>query len=272
MTSANELFSIKGKTALVTGASSGIGCHLAKMLAANGANVVAAARRAEKLKAVVDAINARSGTDSSGGKAASVSLDVAAGEAAVNAAVDEASRHFGPIEILVNNAGVAIMAPAKGTPEDAWEKQFATNVRGVYQMSAAVASRLLKAGKGGSIINISSVLGNPGGVMPNQTAYSATKAAVQQLTKNMALELTPSGIRVNSIAPGFFTSEMTQGFIESESMKKHVEMDIPARRVGATEHDLDGPVLLLASDAGAYITGTNVTVDGGLTLALKSIF
>eukprot|EP00271_Cylindrocystis_brebissonii_P022496 TRINITY_DN867_c0_g2_i1.p1 TRINITY_DN867_c0_g2~~TRINITY_DN867_c0_g2_i1.p1 ORF type:complete len:270 (-),score=47.37 TRINITY_DN867_c0_g2_i1:308-1117(-) len=264
LATAAELFSVKGKTALVTGASSGIGAHLAKMLAHNGANVVAAARREDKLADLVASINA-----GAGGKAVAVAIDVSAGMAAVDAGVEKAWGAFGGIDILINNAGIFRMGSVtEGTEED-WDAQFATNVRGVYEVTAAVAKRILKEGKKGSVINISSTVGNPGGVLAGMSAYATTKAAVQQLTRNTAIELTPSGIRVNSISPGMFLSEMTESFTEAESTKKFLNEDLPARRLGNTDRDLDGAVLLLASDAGAYITGTNITADGGMCLGLK---
>eukprot|EP00271_Cylindrocystis_brebissonii_P022495 TRINITY_DN867_c0_g1_i2.p1 TRINITY_DN867_c0_g1~~TRINITY_DN867_c0_g1_i2.p1 ORF type:complete len:270 (-),score=61.98 TRINITY_DN867_c0_g1_i2:329-1138(-) len=264
LATAAELFSLKGKTALVTGASSGIGAHLAKMLAHNGANVVAAARREDKLAAVVASINA-----GEGGKAVAIALDVAAGMTAIEAAVEKAWGAFGGIDVLINNAGVLrVGSVIEGTEED-WDVLFATNGRGVYQVTAAVAKRILKEGRKGSVINISSGVGNPGGVFSGMAAYSTTKAAVQQLTRNTALELTPLGIRVNSVSPGLFQTEMSEGLVELESTKKYLSEDIPARRWGDTDKDLDGAILLLASDAGAYITGINITVDGGSVLALK---
>eukprot|EP00271_Cylindrocystis_brebissonii_P022874 TRINITY_DN899_c0_g1_i1.p1 TRINITY_DN899_c0_g1~~TRINITY_DN899_c0_g1_i1.p1 ORF type:complete len:270 (+),score=62.28 TRINITY_DN899_c0_g1_i1:317-1126(+) len=264
LTSAADLFSLKGKTALVTGASSGIGAHLAKMLAHNGANVVAAARREDKLAAIVESINA-----GAGGKAVAVSLDVSAGATAIDAAVEKAWGEFGGIDILINNAGVMRMDDAVNIVEGDWELQFNTNVRGVYEVTSSVAKRLIKEGKKGSVINISSGAGNIGGVVSGMTVYSTTKAAVQQLTRNTALELTPKGIRVNSIAPGLFKTEMSEALENLESTKKYLAEDLPARRWGDTDKDLDGAILLLASDAGAYITGINITVDGGFVLALK---
>eukprot|EP00271_Cylindrocystis_brebissonii_P003006 TRINITY_DN13755_c0_g1_i1.p1 TRINITY_DN13755_c0_g1~~TRINITY_DN13755_c0_g1_i1.p1 ORF type:complete len:274 (-),score=52.92 TRINITY_DN13755_c0_g1_i1:455-1276(-) len=269
VTPVEQLFSVKGKSALVTGASSGIGAHLAEMLSFHGANVVAGARREGKLADVVGVINSHKEKNLEAGSAVAIALDVSEGVGAVKGAVERAWAAFGGIDILINNAGVAHTGSILDGSEEDWDAQFATNVKGVYAVSSAVAKRMLQEGKKGSIINISSMAGNPGGAVANMAAYSSTKAAVQQLTRSMALDLSHHGIRVNSISPGPFPSEMSASLLEKESVKKYISEECPARRFGNTEKDLDGSVLLLASEAGAYITGINVTVDGGCSLVLK---
>jgi len=237
---------LKGKRALVTGASSGLGAHFAHLLAAHGAEVVIAARRVGALDALAEKI----GTV---GAVHCVALDVT--DTTSRAGLAEA---VGPIDILINNAGVAREGAALRHPEEDWDAVMDTNLKGLFYVAQALAPGMRERG-GGSIINVASILGlrQAGGVV----SYAVSKAGVIQLTKALALEWARYGIRVNALAPGYFETEINSGFWETEGGKALIQR-IPQRRLGQLE-DLDGPLLLLASDASRYMTGSVLTVDGG---------
>jgi len=237
---------LKGKRALVTGASSGLGAHFAQLLAAHGAEVVIAARRVGALEALAEKIGAV-------GAVHCVALDVT--DAASRAGLAEA---VGPVDILINNAGVAREGAALRHPEADWDAVMDTNLKGLFYVAQALAPGMRERG-GGSIINVASILGlrQAGGVV----SYAVSKAGVIQLTKTLALEWARYGIRVNALAPGYFETEINSGFWETEGGKALIQR-IPQRRLGQLE-DLDGPLLLLASDASRYMTGSVLTVDGG---------
>jgi len=257
----SDLFSVKGKTALITGASSGIGAIVAVFLAKEGANVVVAARREDKLKAVVDHIQSLGK-----GKAAAVALDVSTDAAAVDEAVEQAWTAFDRIDILVNNAGVFEGGPLLDVKEEAIDKIFDINLKGAFLVAQSVAKRQVADGKGGSIINISSVAGNPFGAFNNGGIYSSSKAALTKMTQNMAFEWGPHKIRVNSISPGWFGSEMTADYL---TILNDFLTKLPVPRIGDTSNELSGTVLLLSSPAGAYITGADFRVDGGMSLMIE---
>ena len=248
----DPLFDLGGKAALVTGASSGLGEHFARALASRGAIVVAGARRADRLDRLVTQIRAEGGT------AHAVSLDVT-DRASVKDAVSRAADLAGRLDILVNNAGIADTHPSMDLPEENWRRVIDTNLDGAWRVAQASAQAMLAAGNGGSIVNIASVLGLR--VASNLLAYSAAKAALIQVTKALALEWARHGIRVNAIAPGYVETEINSGFFKSEAGQTMVKR-IPQRRIG-TPRDLEGALLLLASDAGAYMTGSIVVADGG---------
>jgi len=248
----DPLFDLRGKVALVTGASSGLGENFARSLAARGAVVVAAARRADRLQRLVEAIRAEGGT------AHAVALDVSQ-SASVEAAVGSAVGLAGPLDILVNNAGVADTKASLELTEADWRRVLDTNLDGAWRMAQAVARSMVSATRPGSIVNIASILGLRQAT--HLLAYAAAKAALIQVTKALALEWARYGIRVNAIAPGYVVTEMNRDFFQGEAglaMAKRV----PQRRIGSPR-DLDGALLLLASDAGAYMTGSIVVVDGG---------
>eukprot|EP00243_Klebsormidium_subtile_P004348 TRINITY_DN18325_c0_g1_i1.p1 TRINITY_DN18325_c0_g1~~TRINITY_DN18325_c0_g1_i1.p1 ORF type:complete len:276 (-),score=74.37 TRINITY_DN18325_c0_g1_i1:330-1157(-) len=255
----SDLFSIKGKTALVTGASSGIGSRFSVFLASQGASVVVAARRKDKLQDLVQEI------EKAGGKAKAVELDVSADQESIKRSVDEAWAAFGKLDILVNNAGYG---GGEGILKDSQEKFdaiFNTNVRGLYFTAQAVAKLMVDHDVSGRIVNTSSIAGAEV-IQVGHAIYAASKAAVIQLTRAMAVELAPKGINVNSIAPGVFPSEMTSQVVGSESAKQ-VQRAIPARRYGDTEKDIMGVLLLLVSEkASQYIVGVTIPVDGGHSL------
>ena len=243
---------LAGKVALVTGASSGIGRHFAMVLAGHGASVIVAARRQPMLDAVVDDIRA------SGGSAASVLLDVTSKES-IDAAARSAPALFGPVDILINNSGLAVTKPALEQTEEDWDRVLDTNLRGAFFMSQAFGGLMRETGRGGSIINVASILGlrQAGMVAP----YAASKAALIQLTQTLALELARHDIRVNAIAPGYIESDLNREWFATEAGQALIRR-IPKRRLGRLQ-DLDGALLLLASDASSYMTGSVLVVDGG---------
>jgi NAD(P)-dependent dehydrogenase (short-subunit alcohol dehydrogenase family) len=249
---AETIFDLTGEVALVTGASSGLGARFAQVLAANGAKVVLVARRKDRL----DALCERIATD--GGIAIAVEADVL-DRSAMLRAFDEAEAAFGTITILVNNAGAAQGVRALDMSADEWRRILSLDLDSVFFWSQEGARRMLAAGRAGSIVNTASVLAF--GVSKGVAAYAVAKAGVMQLTKALALELAFKGVRVNAIAPGWFVTEINRGFLESEQGEK-MKRAIPMGRFGA-EGDLDGALLLLASKAGAYITGATIIADGG---------
>jgi NAD(P)-dependent dehydrogenase (short-subunit alcohol dehydrogenase family) len=254
-----ELFDLTGRVALVTGASSGLGVSFARALAGAGAAVVLVARRAERLAAVEAEIG------KAGGRAISVSADVL-DRGAMMRAFEEAEKAFGCVTVLVNNAGVAQQAKrAVELPVEEWRRVVATDLDAVLFWSQEAARRMLAAGKRGAIVNIASVLGF--GVAKGTIAYAVAKAGVVQLTKALALELAFKGVRVNAIAPGWFVTEMNRAYLTSEEGAA-IKREIPVGRFGE-EHDLDGALLLLASEAGRYIAGATIVVDGGQMVALR---
>ena len=247
-----ELFNLENKVALVTGAGSGLGRQFAETLAAAGATVALAARRREKLEETAQIIGDK------GGKAICLELDVTDTLSVTNC-LRETENEIGTPDILVNNAGIARQAFMTDMSEADWDDVIDTNLKGVFLVAQATAKAMILAGKPGSIINIASILGFR--VSKALGSYIAAKAGVVQLTKAMALEWSRNGIRVNALAPGYFITEINEDqFNEAAHQKlKHV---VPMGRVGELE-EISGPLLLLASDAGSYMTGSIVVVDGG---------
>ncbi len=255
---AAQIFDLTGKVALVTGASSGLGVRFAEVLAENGAEVVLVARRADRLDAVKTKI------EKSGGRALVVEADVR-DRAAMQRAFDAAEKAFGTVTVMVNNAGIVQSKRAVEIAEEDWRRVLSTNLDAVFYWAQEAARRMLVAGKGGAIINIASVLG----MSPDNgvASYATAKAGVIQLTRALAIELAFKGIRVNAIAPGWIVTEINRDYLASDrgaAMKRQ----IPMGRFGE-DRDLDGPLLLLASDAGRYMTGATVVADGGQVVALR---
>ncbi|MBY6260855.1 glucose 1-dehydrogenase [Azospirillum sp. 412522] len=243
---------LTGKTALVTGASSGLGRHFAGVLAKAGARVALAARRTDALA------ETRAAIESAGGSAVTVAMDVT-DPASVTAAVEEAWGALGRVDILVNNAGVTATRPFLDMGEEEWDRVVDTNLTGCARVARAVARRMRDDGQGGAVVNIASILGMR--VAGQVSSYIAAKGGLVHLTKAMALELARYGIRVNALCPGYVETELNADFFASDAGKALVKR-IPQRRLGRLA-DLDGPLLLLASDAGAYMTGSVLAVDGG---------
>jgi NAD(P)-dependent dehydrogenase (short-subunit alcohol dehydrogenase family) len=247
-----HVFSVAGKVALITGASSGFGRHFATVLAREGAKVGLAARRVDALESVAREIR------SAGGVAAVAQLDVA-DVTSIAAAVAAIERELGRIDVLVNNSGTSVVKPTLEYTEQDWDAVVDVNLKGAFFVATEVARRMRSDGRGGSIINIESILSfRQSGHIP---AYVASKAGLNQLTKSMALELARYNIRVNGIAPGYFSTDINRDFLASETGAAMVKR-IPQRRVGNVE-DLEGPLLLLASEASRYMTGATLVVDGG---------
>jgi len=250
----DQRFSLVGRVALVTGASSGLGATLAKGLAEAGATVIAAARRVERLEQLVVDVK------SLGGDAVAVALDVTDPKS-VAAAFDTAERAGGTVDIIINNAGIANPTRFLKMDDQSRDAVMNTNFNGAWNVAREGAGRLVQAGLPGSIVNVASMLGLFGQV--GQAAYCASKGAVLQMTKVLALELMNQGIRVNAVAPGWFLTEMNQDYFATADGQAYIQR-MPAKRIGDPD-ELVGTVLLLASSAGTFINGTVVTVDGGLT-------
>jgi NAD(P)-dependent dehydrogenase (short-subunit alcohol dehydrogenase family) len=247
----SKLFDLSGKVALVTGASSGLGTHFAKCLGKAGASLVLAARRADRLESLQAELVQQNVT------AKTVELDVRSSES-ISAALATA----GPLDVVVNNAGISIVKPALEMPDKDWDAVVDTNLRGAWLIAQGAAKRWVADKRPGSIVNIASILGlrTIGQVAP----YNASKAGLIHLTRALAMEWARYHIRVNAICPGYIETEMNSAFWKTPGGQKLIER-IPQRRIGQPEH-LDGALLLLASEAGTFMTGSVLTVDGGHTV------
>nr|WP_070959651.1 glucose 1-dehydrogenase [Hyphomonas sp. Mor2] len=250
-----DRFDLTGKIALVTGASSGLGRHFARVLSDAGAKVVLAARRMERLETLAAEIEAN------GGEALAVSMDVTQADT-IETALEETIARFGaPADVIVNNSGLSREGFFIKMEEADFDLVMDTNTKGVWLVARTFAGALVKAGKPGSMINIASIVAH--GVSHTLTAYAASKAACEHMTRNMAIEMARYQIRVNALAPGYFETEINDEFLNSELGQKMLTR-IPMRRFGEHE-ELSGPLLLLASDAGSFMTGATIVVDGGHT-------
>ena len=247
-------FSLDGKLALVTGGGTGLGRQFALTLAAAGASVVLSARRMEKLEQSAAEIRA------SGGTAHCVPLDVSSAES-INACFASIAG-LGRLDVLVNNAGVADDRMLLDMDEQGWDTVMGANLRGAWLVAQAAAKAMIAGGQGGSIINIASILATT--VQKGTAPYATAKAGLVQLTRSMAVEWVRYGIRVNALAPGYILTDLSTSYLESEVGQRLLKR-IPMRRLGKAE-ELDGALLLLACEAGSYITGSVLTVDGGLAL------
>jgi NAD(P)-dependent dehydrogenase (short-subunit alcohol dehydrogenase family) len=253
----SDLFNLSGRVALVTGASSGLGAHFAKLLAQQGAKVAIGARREGKLMALAAEIQ------KSGGRALPVVMDVTDGKS-IDHAITEVETELGPIGIVVNNAGIALTAPALDIPESDWDSVIATDLKGAWLVAQSAARHMVRLNHGGAIINIGSIFGLQAAAQV--PAYSAAKAALHQLTRALAVEWARHSIRVNALAPGYIETDLNRDFLASPAGAAILKRN-PMRRAGEVR-DLDGALLLLASDAGRYINGAILVVDGGHSIAI----
>lgn len=242
-----DLFRLDGTVALVTGASGALGAHFCRVLAGAGARVACAARRPEAVAALAAEI---------GGMA--VALDVT-DDASIDTALAEVTAALGAPTLLVNNAGIAATQTFLDHAPDAWDQVMDVDLRGAFRVAQATARGMVSAGQGGAIINIASILGSR--VIAGVASYAAAKAGLLHLTRAMAVELARHRIRVNALAPGYIETDINRAFFESEAGQAMIKR-IPQRRLGTVD-DLTGPLLLLSSKAGAHMTGSVVTVDGG---------
>ena len=254
---ASTLLDLGGRNALVTGASSGLGRHFARTLAEHGAAVALVARREDALLELAAEIAG------AGGQAVVIPGDISDTQS-IDACVEAAASELGDLHILINNAGVATTGSALTYSEADWDRVIDTNLKGAWLMAQATARRMAEHGAGGSIINVASILGLGG--LAGVPAYAASKGGLISLTRVLAVEWARHDIRVNALAPGYIETDLNRDFLAGPAGDK-LKKRIPQRRFGQPR-DLDGPLLLLASDASAHMTGSVLTIDGGHTAGL----
>jgi NAD(P)-dependent dehydrogenase (short-subunit alcohol dehydrogenase family) len=254
----STLFSLSGRVALVTGASSGFGEHFATVLARAGAKVACVARRRDRVEALAGTLR------DSGAQAVGCVMDVT-DPGSVQAGFDAVEATLGTVDVLVNNAGLSAPAPFPQMSDEQWGSVLDVNLTAPYRVSREMCRRLIAEGQPGSIIHIASILGHLAKAM--FLNYGTTKGALINLTQGMALDLLPHRIRVNAIAPGYFPTEMTNPFFETDAGRKEIAA-LPPGRLGRLE-ELDGPLLLLASEASSYMSGSVLTVDYGHSVRLS---
>jgi len=257
VTDPRALFSVEGKVAVVTGASSGLGVAMARGLARAGAHVVLAARRVERLEALAAEL------EEGGVRTLAVGCDVARADD-VERLVDATRERFGRADVLVNNAGITEVVPAEDEPLETFQRVLAVNLVGAFTCTQRFA-RLMWEGDGGAVVNVASVLGLVGAGQIPQASYAASKGGLVNLTRELAAQWARRGIRVNALAPAWFQSEMTGEMFESEHSRRWIRTRTPMGRAGE-EGELVGPLLFLASDAASYVTGQVLAVDGGWTI------
>lgn len=250
MKTMEQRFTVAGRVALVTGGGTGIGAHFAAVLAAAGAKVAVSGRRRDRLEVVAAAIN------EAGGEAFACVMDVS-DKGSMKRGFDEIEARLGTVDVLVNNAGQTSRTTLVDMTDEDWNAVIDVNLSAPYFLSKEMAIRLIAKGQPGSIVNIASILGK--GAVPNFSSYGTSKGALIQLTKYLAIDLLPNAIRVNAIAPGYFPSEMTDPFFETDLGKQAIAA-LPPKRLGRLD-ELDGALLLLVGEAGSYINATTITVD-----------
>lgn len=257
MRTLDQLFDLSGRVAIVTGAGAGLGALFAEALAEAGASVACADLRLERVQETVSRL------DEMGGAGLAIEANVA-DEGAVGRMIAQTVERFGQVDILVNNAGTAAVGPPEALSLADWQRVVDVNLTGVFLCAREAARAMIAAGTGGRIINIASILGAAASEPVPAAAYAATKGAVVNLTRDLAVHWAPHGILVNAIGPAYFPSEMTGGIFESPEILEEIERRTPLGRVGRLE-ELKGPVVFLASDASSYVTGQTLFVDGGWT-------
>lgn len=262
---------LTGKVVMVTGASSGIGLEFCLDLAKAGCRIVAAARRVDKLKSLCDQINSNSEGPP---RAIAVQLDVAADAATIESAVQIAWDAFGRIDALVNNAGVrGSVSSSVELTEEEWNNTYNTNLRGAWLVSKYVCKHMIDAKHGGGcVINITSMAGLNRVAVPGTLAYASSKMALDMVTKIMATELGGENIRVNSISPGVFKSEITESLVQHKWFHDFLYKTLPTRYLGTTDPGLTSLIRYLIHDSSHYVTGNVFIVDGGATLPGVPIF
>tara|TARA_B100000073_G_scaffold33893_3_gene25674 strand:- start:282 stop:1049 length:768 start_codon:yes stop_codon:yes gene_type:complete len=246
-----NVFRLDGKIALVTGASSGIGAQTVKLFSSLGAKVIAAARREDRLQDLANQYP----------DVMAVRCDVGV-EADCKNLVDTIINEYGKIDILINNAGISDPIPALEEDLDLFKRVIQIDLISCFHLAQLCAQHMETQETGGAIVNVASIHGFVGSSPNNQPGYTAAKGGLINLTRELALEWARHGIRVNAIAPGYITTELTDEMIAGESGRKWIERNTPMRRPGEVT-ELDGAMLLLASDAGSYITGETIAIDGG---------
>lgn len=252
-----SLFDLSGRLALITGSGQGIGLALGRGLAEHGASVVLNGRDAGKVA------NAVTGLRDAGFTAHASTFDVTDFRA-VDADVARIEAEIGPIDILINNAGIQFRAPLEDFPEEQWERLFKTNVSGAFHAGKAVARNMIGRGKG-KIINIGSVQSEL--ARPNIAPYTATKGAIRNLTRGMCTDWAKYGLQINAIAPGYFRTEMNQALVDNQEFSAWLEKRTPAGRWGYVD-ELIGAAVFLASDASSFVNGHTLYVDGGMTASV----
>lgn len=257
MTTVQQLFDLSGEVAVVTGAGSGLGAVFAQALAEAGASVVCAGRHLASAEETARGIRAL------GREAVALDVDVA-NEEAVRQLIATTCAHFGRVDMLVNNAGVAAAGPPEDLALAEWQRVVDINLTGVFLCAREAAQAMIASGRGGRIINVASILGAGASNPVPATAYAATKGAVINLTRDLAVHWADHGIRVNALAPAYFPSAMTEGFLAQPAVLHEIERRTPLGRVGQLD-ELKGPMVFLASPASSYVTGQTLFVDGGWT-------
>lgn len=251
-----DIFDLKGRVAVVTGASSGIGVQMAKALASKGADIAILARRKEKLEAVAREI------EELGVSCISISCDITDSNQ-IKSAVEAVKSEFGKVDILVNNAGIGSVGPAEDMSDEDWNSTIDVDLNGVFKVAREFGKLMIEGGYG-RIINTASMFGLSANVTIPTSAYHAAKGGVVNLTRALAAEWAKYNITVNSICPGFFKSELTEATIDTDDFKQVLNSYVPMGRYGS-EGELDTAILFLASDKSGYVTGVNLPVDGGFT-------